>query len=72
MTADPNTLMTINAGNCRSDTLLNSQALQRKSIKTETVTPAAQATASLRASKSSSRAAFIGENPTPIDKHHLP
>jgi hypothetical protein len=72
MTADPNTLMTINAGNCRCDALLNNQALQRKSVKTEMVTPAAQATASLSASISSSGAISIGVNPTPTEKRHLP
>ena len=54
-TVDPNTLMTINADNSRSDTLLNIQALQIKSVNTETVTPAAQASASRRASVSIAR-----------------
>jgi hypothetical protein len=45
MTPDPNTLMAVNASDCTSDALLNNQALQRKSVRDESATFAAQATA---------------------------
>jgi hypothetical protein len=44
MSPDPNALMAINGSDCTSDALLNNQALQRKSMRDESATLAAQAT----------------------------
>jgi hypothetical protein len=45
LTPDPHRLKAVNATVCASGTLLNNQALQRDSVKDESTTIAAQATA---------------------------
>jgi hypothetical protein len=45
MTPDPNTLMAVKASDCTSDAPLNNQALQRNSMRDESTTLTAQATA---------------------------
>src|SRR5258707_10598877 len=45
MTPDPNTLMPVKASDCTSDALPNNQALQRNSMRDESATLTAQATA---------------------------
>jgi hypothetical protein len=45
MTPDPNTLMAVKASGCTSDAPLNNQALQRNSMRDESATLTAQATA---------------------------
>ena len=45
MAPDTKALIAINTGQCGSDTLLNNKALQRKSVKTESATVAANALA---------------------------
>jgi hypothetical protein len=44
MSADPDALIAINASDCASEALFNNQALQRKSVRDESATLAAQAT----------------------------
>jgi hypothetical protein len=47
MSPDPDTLMAINASDCMSDALPDNQTLQRKSMRDESATLAAQATAAV-------------------------
>jgi hypothetical protein len=72
MSADPDAFNAINASDCASDALFNSQALQRKRMRDESATLAEQATTMAACFNTLITVHLQCENPALIDERHLP
>ena len=72
MTPDTNTLKAVNASDCTSAALLNNKALKRTSVRDESATLAAQATAIPLCCDTLIAAYLPMRKPALIDKRHIP